>query len=82
MKMTGEVLATYRYPDSAEGARRFVKDQSTFLKKDILEVIPDPGYGYAGVWKIRLRGGEAMIIYMAGYMDRRYNDFEVGDDGE
>lgn len=81
------------YPDSEEGARQFIKEQTIFNPKDIEELRPDPAV--AGVWLVLYkRNGNAAkmmgykyerdqqpgsIIYMAGYPNPFGNIREVND---
>jgi hypothetical protein len=71
--MNATTLRTYRYPDSQEGARRFVKDHTEYQEEDILGVGKTT---VAGSWRVATTDGHWISIYMAGYRNRKYNEFE------
>ena len=81
---------TKKYPDTEEGAKECLEDQSVLKVTEETEVIPD--LVVEGVWKLtNMKSPESKklvsaIVYMAGYPEiphsktiRKYNDFLVLD---
>jgi len=65
-----------KYPDTASGARRFLRDTSDLPKRLIgsATAIPDPYI--PGVWAMKMPAGEFVIVYGLGG-DEDSIDFEI-----
>lgn len=70
-----------KYPDTPNGARKFVEVETPKSRENIKHLEADPWVD--GVWKVTFKNPNDpdMIIYMGGYKDpygtvRCWNDFE------
>lgn len=69
------------YPDTEAGAIQCLADDSSL---DTTGATAVPDWSVEGVWKVILKDGRAVIVYLAGYKDpwkniRECNDFEMLD---
>lgn len=80
-------LGEKRYPDTADGARQCLMDESTLDHERIRKATAKPDPSVNGVWLLCGAGDEIegmdVVVYLRGYTDaygviRDHNDFECG----